>query len=183
MARPSKYTPELVKRITQYIADGLTIQDVCYGANISADTFCRWRKEKPEFDAAIVKATEAQTWSSAALAQTSEYRRYIRRQKHKQNTTKNKPEGANTGLEHNNALLGLLRASQSHFDNGKQVAQTSPFGDTLPERSGPPVNEFGELIRCDPYLNTTNGRIEWVEKEMYGKYILHRCSVGNWSER
>lgn len=179
MARPSKYTPELVKRITQYIADGLTIQDVCYGANISADTFCRWRKEKPEFDAAIVKATEAQTWSSAALAQTSEYRRYTRRQKHKQNTIKNKPEGINTGLEHNKALLGLLRASQSHFNNEScgQVGRADNFDDKLPERSGPPVNEFGELVRCDPYLNTTNGRVEWVEKEMYGRCVVHRSNA------
>lgn len=42
MARPSKYTPELVERIAQYTADGLTIRDACYGVGITEDTFCRW---------------------------------------------------------------------------------------------------------------------------------------------
>mgnify|MGYP002509215016 CR=1 FL=1 len=46
MARPSKYTPELVKRIRQYIADGLTVRDACYGVGISEDTFCRWQQSQ-----------------------------------------------------------------------------------------------------------------------------------------
>lgn len=63
MARPSKYTPELTeltKRIKQYISDGLTVRDACYGVGISEGTFCRWRREKPEFARLVQKATEAQ---------------------------------------------------------------------------------------------------------------------------
>lgn len=88
MARPSKYTPELTKRIRQYLADGLTVRNACYGAGISEDTFCRWRREKPEFAKLVQEATEAQAWSSLGLARTSEYRRYTRRAKRTQNQMK-----------------------------------------------------------------------------------------------
>lgn len=172
MARPSKYTPTVVKCLTQYIADGLTIRDACYGVGISADTFCRWRKEKPEFDEAIIEATRAQSWSSAALAQTSSYRRYNRKQKNKQE--RNKTNGINTHLDENKALLGLLRASEGHFSS-QQVTN-------LPKRSDPPVDAFGELIWCKPYFNTTNGKVEWVEKETFGKYVLHSCRFDVWKE-
>lgn len=67
MTRPSKYTPELVRRIKQYISDGLTVRDACYGVNISEDIFCRWRREKPEFAKLVQEVTDAQCWSSAGL--------------------------------------------------------------------------------------------------------------------
>ena len=71
MARPTKYTEELTKRIRQYLVDGLTVRDCCFGVGISEDTFCRWRREKPEFAKLVQEATEAQCWSSLGLARTS----------------------------------------------------------------------------------------------------------------
>lgn len=168
MARPSKYTPELVKRIAQYITDGLTIRDACYGVGITEDTFCRWRREKPEFAKAISEATANQnTWSSAALAKTSSYRRYTRKQKQQRHK--------NTYLEQENALEEPLNASQSHF----VIAPIVPKVDIrtlLPTRTEPPTNAFGNLAYSEPYYNPTTDKVEWVEKEMYGRYVLHRCS-------
>lgn len=184
MARPTKYTPELTKRIRQYIADGLTIRDACYGANISEDTFCRWRREKPEFAKLVQEATEAQRWSSTGLARTSEYRRYQRRIKHRQT----QPESAkwpDTHLEAKDALEQALNGSESHFVSQDTVLLTNPsFGARvrLKERDEPPINDFGELVCCMPYYNPTTNKVEWVEKETYGRPVLHRCSIKKWQE-
>lgn len=113
MARPTKYTPELTKRIKRYISDGLTIRDVCFGVGISEDTFCRWRRTKPEFAKLVQEATEAQAWSSLALARTSEYRRYTRKQKAYKIQQK-RSKWVNTCPEVQNALKTALNAPQSY---------------------------------------------------------------------
>ena len=149
MARPTKYTPELTKRIQQYISDGLTVRDACYGVGISEDTFCRWRREKPEFAKLMQEATEAQCWSSLGLARTSEYRRYTRRIKHAQNQPTSERQ-SNTHLNAEKALETALNASEWHSTGRADVvsfgAQTQ-----LEERNEPPTNDFGELICCAPY--------------------------------
>lgn len=175
MARPSKYTPELTKRIKQYISDGLTVRDTCYGVGISEDTFCRWRREKPEFAKLVQEATEAQCWSSAGLARTSEYRRYQRRLKRSQTQPENQ-KGSDTHLCTESALIAALKAPQSNSNNSDLTS--SGLGARLKTRTSPPTNDFGELVCCGAYYNSKTNKVEWVEREMYRRPILHRCNVG-----
>lgn len=184
MARPTKYTPELTKRVRQYIADGLTIRDACYGVGISEDTFCRWRREKPEFAKLVQEATEAQCWSSLGLARTSEYRRYTRRAKHAQNqaTSEKRPD---THLNAENAPETALNVSNEHFIGQVNAGVgNAGFGVQvlLEERQEPPTNDLGELVCCAPYYNSTTNKVEWIERETFGKPVLHRCSVEKWRE-
>lgn len=172
MARPSKYTPELTKRIRQYISDGLTVRDACYGVGISEDTFCRWRREKPEFARLVQEATEAQCWSSLGLARTSEYRRYQRRLKRSQT----QPESQ----KGSDALIAALKAPQSKSNSSSPAS--SGFGARLETRTSPPTNDFGELVCCNAYYNSETNKVEWVEREMYRRPILHRCSLEKWQE-
>lgn len=180
MARPSKYTPELIKRIRQYISDGLTVRDACYGVGISEDTFCRWRREKPEFAKLVQEATEAQCWSSAGLARTSEYRRYQRRLKHHQ-TQPESSKWSDTHLEAENAPEQALNGSRNRSIRGEiSPVAIHSVGAGLKTRTSPPTNDFGELVCCEPYYNPTANKIEWVEKETYGRPVFHRCGLDKW---
>ncbi len=179
MARPTKYTPELVRHIKQYISDGLTVRDACYGVGISEDTFCRWRREKPEFARLVQEATEAQCWSSAGLARTSEYRRYQRRLKHSQAQLENQ-KGSDTRLCTESALIAALKAPQSN-SNSSDLASPA-LGVRLETRTSPPTNDFGELVCCDAYYNSETNKVEWVERETHGRPVFHRCSIEKWQE-
>lgn len=179
MARPTKYTEELTKRIRQYITDGLTVRDACYGVGISEDTFCRWRREKPEFAKLVQEATEAQCWSSLGLARTSEYRRYTRRAKRTQNQMKS-GKRSNTRLGAENALETPLNASErrSGVWLGANLVNMTNKTNQLPTRTKPPVDEVGELVCCKPYYNSVTNKIEWIEKATFGRPVLHQRSVG-----
>jgi len=181
MTRPSKYTPELTKRVHQYIADGLTVRDACYGVGISEDTFCRWRREKPEFAKLVQEATEAQCWSSAGLARTSEYRRYQRRVKRVQKQVLSKKQ-SKTYLGTEKAQETPPNAFIRHSSQTTSIPGSFGAAKKLMERNEPLVNDFGELICCAPYYNCTTNKVEWVERETYGKPVLHRCSVEKWRE-
>ena len=54
--RPTKYSPDVVKHITDALRGGNTRRASCAVANISQDTLAVWLKEKPEFSDAIEKA-------------------------------------------------------------------------------------------------------------------------------
>jgi hypothetical protein len=56
MARPTKYTPETVKAITDAIKLGLSNVDACAIAGISADTYTNWKDRYSAFSDAITKA-------------------------------------------------------------------------------------------------------------------------------
>lgn len=56
MARRSKYTPDVVKRLTDAIRLGATYELACGYAGISFETFNEWRKAKPEFSEAVKEA-------------------------------------------------------------------------------------------------------------------------------
>lgn len=56
MARPSKYTPDTVKRITDAIELGATYELACNYAGITFETFRQWREKKPEFAARVHEA-------------------------------------------------------------------------------------------------------------------------------
>jgi len=57
MARRSKYTPEVVQRITQAIELGATYELAAHYGGIAYSTFAEWQSEKPEFSEAV-KAAE-----------------------------------------------------------------------------------------------------------------------------
>lgn len=179
MARPSKYTPELSKRIAQYISDGLTVRDACYGAGISEDTFCRWRKEKPEFNEAINKATRIQTWSSEALARTSEYRRYIRKQK-QQDFPQATSKGNLIRLLQNKPILSHFEASEKHIITTQQLDSLT----NLPIKAGVNTNSYGELVACDPYVNSDTNCVEWVDKYQPTESLTRRiCARDVWARK
>jgi|SRR5579871_6362431 len=56
MARPTKYRPDVVKRITDAIAVGATYEHAAQHGQISYDTFNEWRQSKPEFAEAVSDA-------------------------------------------------------------------------------------------------------------------------------
>lgn len=56
MARPSKYKPETVKKITDAIRVGATYELACAFGGIHFDTFNEWRKKYSEFSDAIKEA-------------------------------------------------------------------------------------------------------------------------------
>lgn len=68
MGRPSKYNKKTVELLLKFIRDKFTIKQACHGADISEDTFSRWREKYPDFNEAVVEATSRQWESSLALA-------------------------------------------------------------------------------------------------------------------
>lgn len=56
MARRSKYTPEVVRRLTDAIRLGATYELACAYAGISEDSFARWRAKYADFAEAIKEA-------------------------------------------------------------------------------------------------------------------------------
>ncbi len=68
MSRPTKYNKKTVGLLKKFLRDGFTIKQACYGADISEDTFSRWRTRYPEFNEAVNEATNRQWESSLALA-------------------------------------------------------------------------------------------------------------------
>ncbi|QCE35653.1 hypothetical protein FAI40_10120 [Acetobacteraceae bacterium] len=62
MARPTKYSPELVNQICTLIADGLTLTYICNSDNKYPDisTFWDWLNKYPEVSQTYARAREAQ---------------------------------------------------------------------------------------------------------------------------
>jgi transposase len=57
--RPTKYTPETVKKIVDAIRVGATFRLACDYAGITEETFSQWRKKYSEFSDAIKEAEGA----------------------------------------------------------------------------------------------------------------------------
>lgn len=180
MARPSKYTQELQDQLVGYIADGLTIRDACFGAGISEDTFWRWNREKFEFAEAIKQARANQKWSSKALTYTSEYRRYARKAQICPRKPLNYQNHTHTHFGKQKPSKQPLEASRDISANNASERIRIDAQNTLPVRSEPLMNIFGELLPTRPYINQNTGKVEWAEKELYGRCVLHRCSLSIW---
>lgn len=54
--RPTKYTPETVKKICDAITTGATYRLAAQYGGITYTTFNEWRKDNPEFSAAVEEA-------------------------------------------------------------------------------------------------------------------------------
>jgi transposase len=57
--RPTKYTPETAKKITDAIRVGATFRLACAYAGVSEDTFARWRERYADF-ADMLREAEGQ---------------------------------------------------------------------------------------------------------------------------
>ncbi len=94
MARPTKYTPDVVKRLTDAISMGVPYELACKYAGISEETFSQWRKSKPEFSelvslaeggavvkwmAKIEQAATDGTWQAAAWKAERRYPHFFGR--------------------------------------------------------------------------------------------------------
>jgi len=61
--RPTKYTPEIVPRLTIAMKNGLSVQRFCRDEHLSPDTFYRWVKEHSEFsDAFAIGKSECEAY-------------------------------------------------------------------------------------------------------------------------
>lgn len=70
---------EISDKLANFIREGLTIKDACYGVGISDDTFRRWRDKHPDFNKKVVEASNRQWDSTEAIARYhSGYRGYRR---------------------------------------------------------------------------------------------------------
>src|SRR4051812_29606721 len=56
MARPSKYTPEVVKRITDGLAAGMARKGAAEYGGINQDTLGNWMKRYSDFSDAVIRA-------------------------------------------------------------------------------------------------------------------------------
>lgn len=56
VGRPSKYTPETVKRITDALSLGATRKLACEAAGLHVATFSEWMTENPAFAEVVTKA-------------------------------------------------------------------------------------------------------------------------------
>lgn len=57
MARPTKYTPETVKKILEAVKLGVAFVDAANYGGITYETFNEWRKAYPEFSDAVESAS------------------------------------------------------------------------------------------------------------------------------
>lgn len=95
MGRKSKYTPEVVQRITEAIRLGATYELACGYAGIHKDTFYTWMNTKPDFSdlvkdaegkgavgwlAKIEKAANEGSWQAAAWKLERRYAQQYGRQ-------------------------------------------------------------------------------------------------------
>ena len=55
MARPTKFTDDVIRKIEEVAALDGTVEEMAYYADLNADTIYSWLKEKPEFSERINK--------------------------------------------------------------------------------------------------------------------------------
>lgn len=77
MARKIKLTEKRAQIIVGAIRDGYTITDVCEMACIGRSTYYKWLEEFPDFNKAVVEATDLQ-WKYATWRVRHGYRGYER---------------------------------------------------------------------------------------------------------
>jgi transposase len=63
MARPTKYSKKLAKKLPELFTEGKSVVEVCVELGIWKDTFYRWAKEHPEFSDAYQRGLDlSQAW-------------------------------------------------------------------------------------------------------------------------
>lgn len=135
MARPSRYSSELARKIVDFISSGLTLKDACKGCNISEDTLSRWRKKHPDFDRRIAECSDLQ-WNNAKSLAKYGYRPYRRIQR---------PLRAKY---HNDIMPHVIAGIKKE-----------PTFAGLPIRERAPIR----IKETPPYFNKTTGQIERID--------------------
>ena len=152
MARPTKYNKEIADKFIGFISDGLPIRLACIGCDISEDSIARWRSKYPNFDEAIVEASDCSWKTSESLIKYGK-----KRYKRNERATKPFPPMAP-------ALVPLLENYEL-----RPKEEPSFFG--FPIKDGYP-DYFKET---EPYYNKTSRQIEWIDK----KGIFHTRSINS----
>ncbi|MBR2989712.1 hypothetical protein IKF40_02170 [Candidatus Saccharibacteria bacterium] len=163
MARPSKFNPQVAEKIIDFLLDGLSIKDACFGTDISESSFARYRQQNPKFEQAVQDALASRQWGCAEAV-----KKYHSSQRHYGKETST--IGINTRLEARKPLETALRSPEGQFEKRKRP-QTY-MG--LPIRYEP--LETYELD-VKPFVNPHNESVEWVKDG-----ILHRCYLDKWLE-
>lgn len=140
--RKSKYCEEISMKIADFIREGLTIKDACYGVGISTDTFIRWRNRYPEFNKLIQEASRRE-WGTAAAVAKYGYRGYRRKEAYNLPKSPEKPHKP------------LHIAPQGQSSRGELWPNTD-----LPVRF-----TVSPVYPCKPYINGNNGKVEWRDKQ------------------
>ena len=56
--RPTKYAAEMMDRLLEALADGVTLKQACIASGISESTLGDWRDRYPELEASLAQARE-----------------------------------------------------------------------------------------------------------------------------
>lgn len=143
-------------KIADFIREGLTIKDACYGVGISTDTFTRWRNRYPEFNELIAEASRRE-WGTASAVAKYGYRGYRRKEAYNLPKSSEKPHKP------------LYIASQGQSFSGLTEVE-----------SGLPVRfTVSPVFPCKPYINGNNGKVEWRDK----KGVLSTCRQEVWERK
>ncbi len=129
-------------KIADFIREGLTIKDACYGVDISTDTFIRWRDRYPEFNKLIQEASRRE-WGTAAAVAKYGYRGYRRKEAYNLPKSPEKPHKP----------FHITSQGQSFSDHTEVEAE-------LPVRF-----TVSPVFPCKPYINGNNGKVEWRDKQ------------------
>lgn len=141
MARKSKYTPEVIEKLTQALAMGATYELACGYAGIGASTFYEWLAAKPEFAetvkgaegkaavgwlAKIEKAATNGAWQAAAWKLERRYPEQYGRQVYDVRVTERAMEEAATRLAAKTgrdkaAVLADLRARTAAIERERKA--------------------------------------------------------------
>ena len=68
MARPTKYTIELAKRICAHIRDGANREDAAQACGVCSSTLANWMDKHPQFSAWVMEADSQSTIGAEAKA-------------------------------------------------------------------------------------------------------------------
>ncbi len=141
--------------MANFILEGLTIKDACFGVGVSDDTFRRWREKYPEFNKKVVDASNHQWNNAAALAKYHSGYRGYKRPKMPFNL------GGRDDIRKTEAkpLLEPLKRPQPQFWMGLPIKYQIPR----------------ELKPTPKYYNAIRKRVEWVERDSCGICVLHTC--------
>lgn len=155
MSKPTKYTPDTIKKLLDAIRGGFTVKAACAMAGVSDMTLSRWRRQYSDFDTAFKKATEEQTWYGRKAIKRAGFRTYERKpDRYPQNQEK--------------ALRRQINGSESQNQQGE-----------ITMYEGLPVR-LGSIAEDKPYLpcvNPANGRVEYLKRE-HGRNVQHICDIG-----
>jgi len=161
MARKSKYNPQLAEKIVQFIRLGYTLKDTSLEVRISDETIRRWRNNHPDFNDAIVKASNSQwEYSRRELKRQNSGLRIYRRQK--ESTSKY------YSLSNEKPVLEPLMPSQRQYVCGLPIRPCAP-----------------DKWEATPmYYNQSSGMVEWIDRyPLTGRLTFHRCPLNIYEEK